>query len=112
MKGTVGEKQNLLLIICVLLCSSLRPHPLRKGYELKQKNPAMRRNVLFDDSTRDLRLDFSQGSEWKSVNPEEAKKTLRSCRPSRARKSSVSANELEELLGRQEDEDMSGNEEY
>ena len=82
------------------------------GYELKQKDPAMRRNVLFDDRSRDLRLDFSQGSEWKSVSPDEAKKTLQKCRPARTRKSSVSATELEQLLGRQEDEDMSGNEEY
>ena len=80
------------------------------GYELK--HPALRRNVLFDDNRRDLRLDFSKGDEWKSVTPEEARKTLRSCRPTRSRKSSASATELEQLLGRQEDEDMSGNEEY
>ena len=82
------------------------------GYELKQKNPALRRNVLFDDSRRDLRLDFSKGDEWKSVTPDEARKTLCTCRPTRSRKSSASATELEQLLGRQEDEDMSGNEEY
>ena len=82
------------------------------GYELKQKNSALRRNVLFDDSRRDLRLDFSRGDEWKSVTPEEARKTLRSCRPARSRKSSATSTELEQMLGRQEDQVMSGDEEY
>ena len=83
------------------------------AYELKQKNPALRRNVLYDDLTRDLRLDFSTGeNEWKSVTPSEARKSLRACRPARTRKSSVSATELEQLLGSRQDSNMSVSEEY
>ena len=85
------------------------------GYELKQKNALLRRNVLFDDASRDLRLDFSiDASEWKSVSPEEARKTLKSCRPSRsAGRASASVTELEGLLGNPDDwSDMSVGEEY
>ena len=73
------------------------------AYELKQKNDSFRRNVLFDDSTRDLRLDFSQdSSEWRSVTPAEARKTLQSCRPARrSGKASVSAVDLKPLLGKE-----------
>ena len=40
------------------------------GYELKQKNPALRRNVLFDDTARDLKLDFSNdGTNSRLENP-------------------------------------------
>ena len=85
------------------------------GNELKQKNPALRRNIIFDDSNRDLRLDFSNDLvEWKSVSPDEARKTLRNCRPAKARKSAILASELKQLLGKPDESsaDMSVNEEY
>ena len=86
------------------------------GYELKQKNPALRRNVLFDDSVKDLKLDFSyDGKTWKTVTPSQARKSLAKCRPGRSRKESVSAAELDDLLGGPEDggeADMSVNDEY
>lgn len=91
------------------------------AYELKQKNPALRRNVLFDDVARDLKMDFSNnGTEWKSVSPAEARKSLQKCRPTSARRLSVSAAELNELLGEKSrgegsnagDASMSEGEEY
>ena len=83
------------------------------GYELKQKSPSLRRNILFNDADSDLKLDFSHDSnEWKTVSPAEARKSLTKCRPSRQRKASVSALELEQLLGQSSDANMSGTEEY
>ena len=70
------------------------------AYELKQKNAKLRRNVLFDDVNQDLKMDFSQDNlEWKTVLPDEARKSLQKCRPARARRLSVSAGELEQMLG-------------
>lgn len=70
------------------------------AYELKQKNPALRRNILFDDVARDLRMDFSHNaSDWKTVTPTEARKSLQKCRPASVGKPAVSAAELDGLLG-------------
>ena len=86
------------------------------GYQLKQKTPTLRRNVLFDDAARDLKLDFSVDSaEWKSVTPKQAKESLAKCRPSRATKTAVSTAELDRILGEPgtgEEANMSINEEY
>ena len=83
------------------------------GYELRQKNASLRRNVLFDDSARDLKMDFSDDSQvWRTVSPADARKSLAKCRPSRGRRGSVSAAELEQLLGQEADSDMSVNDEF
>lgn len=89
------------------------------GYELRQKNPALRRNVLFDDAVRDLKLDFSSdATNWKTVTPDEARKSLLKCRPSRPGRAVATAAELDTMLGEREDvdvvdvADMSVNEEY
>lgn len=82
------------------------------GYELKQKNPSLRRNVLFDDVNRDLKMDFSEDNAvWRTVSPSDARKSLAKCRPARGRKASVSADELEQLLG-QDEANMSVAEEF
>ena len=84
------------------------------AYELKQKNPSFRRNILFDDNEKDLKMDFScKTDNWKTVSPSEAKKSLEKCRPTKARRSSVSAADLEQLLGGgNEDGDAEMDEEY
>lgn len=86
------------------------------AFELKQKNPKLRRNVLFDDANRDLKMDFSNdATTWKTVLPDEARRSLARCRPTRARKLSVSADELDQLLGSRknaETEDMNVSEEF
>lgn len=70
------------------------------GYELKQKNPTLRRNILFDDANLDLKMDISTDSnEWKTVLPAGARKTLEKCRPARTRKLSATQGDLESLLG-------------
>ena len=85
------------------------------GYELKQKNQSLRRNILFDDQSRDLKMDFSHNNvDWKTVSPSDARKTLKKCRPGGNHKSSVSPVELEQLLGEPnaDQADMSVGEEY
>lgn len=75
------------------------------AFELKQRNPTLRRNILFDDPTRDLKLDFSTDSiTWKTISPDEARKSLSRRRPARSRRLSVSAADLDDLLGDQTEE--------
>lgn len=55
---------------------------------------------MFDDVARDLKMDYSHnGTEWKSVSPAKARRSLQNCRPASVRRRSVSAAELDELLG-------------
>ena len=84
------------------------------GYELKQKNQSLRRNILFDDRNMDLKMDISTDSKtWKTVFPGGARSTLEKCRPRRARKLSASHDDLEEMLGKEQDESrMDEDEEY
>ena len=87
------------------------------GYELKQRNSALRRNVLFDDAKKDLKVDFStDATNWRTVSPDEARKSLQKCRPARPGRSAVSSAELDSLLagepGGEDDDVMSVNEEY
>ena len=83
------------------------------GYELKQKNPSLRRNVLFDDNNLDLKMDFStDGENWKTVIPSEAKKTLAKLRPQRTRKLSATQEELETLLRSGGGDSMEEDDEY
>ena len=78
------------------------------GYELKLKNPDLRRNILFDDGNSNLKMDFStDGTTWKTVVPEEARRSLEKCRPAaRSRRLSVGREELESLLGDSAETDM------
>lgn len=84
------------------------------GYELKQKHPSLRRNILFDDSNMDLKMDISTDSTtWKTVLPSGARKTLEKCRPQRTRKLSASHEDLEAMLGKpREDDCMDEDDEY
>ena len=70
--------------------------------------------MLFDDLHRDLKMDFSYDSaDWKTVLPAEARKSLKACRPARSKKNSVSASDLEKILGKEQpDHDMSNDEEF
>ena len=70
------------------------------AYELKLKHPAMKRNILFDDSVSDLKMDFCIGNEWKTILPEEARKSLAKSRPARSlsQRPRATERELEQLL--------------
>lgn len=46
------------------------------GYELKQKHAGLKRNVLFDDNARDLKLDVFVDGQWKTISPEGARHAL------------------------------------
>ena len=84
-------------------------------FALKQKHGNLRRNVLFDDDKRDLKMDFSIEPDcWKTIYPDAARASLKS-RPQRQRRVSLSGAELTDLLGEPEDPsgaDASMNEEY
>ena len=85
------------------------------AYELKVKNPTLRRNILFDDINLDLKMDFStDGNVWKTVVPKDARKSLEKCRPSRTRRLSVTDDELNSLLGDapEQDSSMEASEEF
>ena len=70
------------------------------GYKLKQKNPELRRIILFDNENRDLKMDISTDSTtWKTVLPDHARKSLQRCRLAWQRRTSVSREELDSLLG-------------
>ena len=45
------------------------------SYDIRQKYPSSRRNVLFDDSTMDLVLDIctAEGQEWKRITSSQAR---------------------------------------
>ena len=71
------------------------------GYELKQRNPNMKRNVLFDDDNCDLKLDVctAPNQPWRTIYPEGAKQSLakmgKTVNPA---KSTMTPTELEGLL--------------
>ena len=85
------------------------------AFALKQKHTNLRRNVLFDDDRRDLKMDFSIDPDtWKTIYPDAARDSLKS-RPQRQRRVSLSGAELSDLLGETENPsgaDASMNEEY
>ena len=70
------------------------------GYELKQRHPDMKRNVLFDDINMDLKLDVCIEAEWRTINPDEARSALAKMgKPdSTGRPSALAGNELDDLL--------------
>ena len=70
-------------------------------YEIRQRHPEARRNVRFDDENMDLVLDFSlrEGDPWKTQAKQKKPKN------SRSEERGVLDSEIDEILGRQYDED-------
>ena len=71
------------------------------GYELKQKNPALKRNVLFDDVNSDLKLDvcLSPDMPWRTIYPDGAKQSLAKMgKSARNERPAISPDELGDLL--------------
>ena len=71
------------------------------GYELKQKNPGLKRNVLFDDEKKDLKLDVCLAPDmpWRTIFPDGAKQSLAKMgKTPNTEKSAISACELDGLL--------------
>ena len=67
------------------------------AYELKQKHPDLKRNVLFDDDARDLKLDVCIETEWKTIYPADARKSLTKMGKN-VEKQALAASKLDELL--------------
>ena len=74
------------------------------SYEIKKKSPEAKRNVLFDDNTLDLVLDFSlgEGRPWRWMTAKQAKLAKRK---RVASERDVKDSELDEILGRHSETD-------
>ena len=73
---------------------------LALSYQMKQKNPELKRNVKMDDANLGLVLDFCVGGgSWKRVRPEEARKAKLN-QPAVGATKEVVSEKLEELLDR------------
>ena len=69
------------------------------AYELKQKNPDLKRNILFDDDRGDLKMDVLIGTDWKTIVPEGARLSLAKMgKVPQPRRSALAAGEIESLL--------------
>ena len=83
----------------------------RVAYELKQKNPDLKRNVLFDDDNLDLKLDVCINSEWKTIYPEGARSSLAKMGKKMGNERSIlSGSEINGLLSGSPDENMDSEE--
>ena len=55
------------------------------SYDIKQKFPTSKRNVLFDDESMELVLDFCvrEGESWRRMSAKQAKERKKKASPSR-----------------------------
>ena len=69
------------------------------SYTLKQRYPALRRNIKFDDPNMDLQLDFmvTEAAGWKSVLPAQARRFAAVPRDDNPANRSVSVGDLSDL---------------
>ena len=78
------------------------------SYDIKQRHPEAKRNVLYDDGSQDLVLDFatSEGAPWRRITSAQARQA-KAGRKKRgdADGRNVGDSELEEILGRGRDGD-------
>ena len=73
------------------------------GYELKQKYPGLKRNVLFDDENMDLKLDVctDPAHPWRTIYPDGARQSLAKMgKVVNTGRSALSPGELDDLLAR------------
>ena len=68
------------------------------GYELKQKNANLKRNIRFDDDNKDLKLDVCLNGEWRTIFPEGARLSLSKLGRPRSGRNPLSHDELDGLL--------------
>ena len=78
------------------------------SYEIKTKHPGSRRNILFDDDTCELALDFSteEGKPWRRLTTAQAMAKKKPGGPSV--RSRLDDGELDEILGRGDESEASG----
>ena len=71
------------------------------SFEIKQKYPSARRNVLFDDESQDLVLDFSvaEGNPWRRMSATQAKERKKKM-PGPNDKLALDDNEVDSILDR------------
>ena len=73
------------------------------SYNLKQKNPEIKRNIKFDDAEMDLILDFhtnpeADGARWRKVRPAQAKVLRAAMGKKQGQTEEVTVDELEQML--------------
>ena len=73
------------------------------SYDIRQKYPGSRRNVLFDDAEMDLVLDFStaEGQPWRRMTSLQARE--RKKKSSSRGKFALESGEIDELLDGEQD---------
>ena len=71
------------------------------SFDIKQKHPGVRRNLLFDDSTQELVLDFcvAEGEAWRRVSSRQAKQARSRRKKGEAGGRDVGDCELNAILG-------------
>ena len=69
------------------------------SFNLKKKNPDMKRNIKFDDELMDLVLDvkFNEHATWKKIRPQQAA-AARAAAPSSEPDTEMEAHELESAM--------------
>ena len=71
------------------------------GYHLKQKHPGLKRNVLFDDERKNLKLDVCTGADqpWRTIYPDGARQSLTNMgKTVNAARAALSPGEIDNLL--------------
>ena len=71
------------------------------GYELKQRHPGLKRNVLFDDENLDLKLDVctSPDHPWRTIYPDGARQSpAKMGKIVRSGRSTLSPGKIDDLL--------------
>ena len=68
------------------------------SYDLKKKNPGLKRNIKFDEEDNGLFMDvrMGQGEEWRRIKPERA---AAACRRRKNWTKDLDGDELRSLLG-------------
>ena len=70
------------------------------SFELKQKFPEAKRNVLYDDESMELVLDFAvqEGKPWRRMTAGQARNRKRKKRPAEEGRSCLDADEIDSIL--------------
>ena len=105
--GNSGDEQGMRLHLPDHLQKSFRAL-MGLTYDMKKKYPGLRRSVKFDEDKLDLFVDVQTSNEadWKRIDSEQAIKAA-SKRPGRrnSTKSTLLAEDIEEMLGEGEEGD-------
>ena len=77
------------------------------SYDIKQRHPTARRNVVFDDGAMDLALDFCtrEGEQWRRISSRQARQAKARRGKQGGDEREVGDEELDRILGRSKEEE-------